>query len=715
MLIRQWLSAGLILLALTLSTRVLAHADSDYTHALATAPRGILLNKTDTIMTLGTAGMNTATVVDTTNPVAPDTQAVSLTNGANQFGSIWSKTDNYFDLNKDETVSMWLYLGDKGDNGGGGMAFVLQNDARGLAASPTFERYGPLAETLGVWGVDKNPSQQQNRALAATAIQNSWALEFDTETNNKTGEHAPGQANSFDIGYSGNHIASAYPGEAVTYHQYVDKDYWGGIIPHDKYYYGLKHNGLIANTTDPGFLSNGQWHHVTIQWNAAAETISYAFNDRDPQTDDRQEGIHQTVRLDPRLLDPGSQHKGRVRWGLTSAAGNKWHHNLVVFENTPGTIDAETKTTLTDLTLKREIKDQGETVANNRVRLDYHLNYRDGRQPWSSIVADLKLPKFIEFEEAEITYSGDRQPETLDVKDISNQQLRTELGYAMDSAYPEATIRLTGRVASVAKTTEVARESSIFSSNALVRTLETPAFSINPSVDLDLAVTSGQTVALNPQEGTTIRGKVTVTTLAARPTVKVSPTLNGVGLPAISPRDDGTFDLPISPAKLRAGTNTLTFRALTADGSESNLVTVTIHVRGELKLSSVSTNEQFEASTLTGRSQLVHREGDWQLVVQDTRGRGSQWTLMVQATPFVARHGATLNGGPLYVTPDGITPIGATPTAIMTHTMAETRDGKFDVAAQWSHQTGVLLGVEKGTAAGEYTGQLTWTLEDAPQ
>lgn len=714
-MIRQWLSAGLILLALTLSTRVLAQADSDYTHALATAPQGILLNKTDAIMTLGTASTSATTVVDTTNPAAPSTQAAWLMNGANQSGAIWSTDNNYFDLKKNETVSMWMYFGNKGTAGGGGMAFVLQNDDRGIAASPAFGGSGPLAETLGVWGVDNDPRQQQSSVIAQTAIQNSWALEFDTETNAKTGERAPGKANSFDIGYPDNHIASAYPGEASTYHQYVDTGSWLWFT-RDNYYYGLKHGGLIANPTDPGFLSNGQWHHVTIQWNSSAQTITYAFNDKDPQTDESQDGVRRTVRLDPRRLDPGNQHDGQVRWGITSAAGNRWNNDLVVFEDTPGTIDAETKTTLTDLTLKREIKDQGETVANDQVRLDYQLNYRDGRQPWSSIVADLKLPKFIEFTAAKVTYSGDRLPEVLDVKDITENEFRTELSHAMDSAYPAATISLTGRIAAVSEPVEVARESSVFSSNALVRTVETPAFSINPSVDLDLAVTSDQTTELKPQEGTTVKGKVTITTLGTKPAVKVHPTLNHTALPVIAPAADGTFALALTPEMLHAGANTLTLRAVAPDGSESNLVTVTITVKGELKFSYISPNENFEASTLTGRSQLVHREGDWQLIVQDTRGSGSQWTLVAQASPFVTENGVTLNGGPVYVTPEGLTPIGATPTPVMTHTMGATpRDGKVDVGAQWSQQTGVLLGVEHDAVSGKYVGQLTWTLEDAPQ
>src|SRR5699024_1592094 len=155
-LFKRWLSAGLILLAMALmSGGIVAHADNgDYVHALQTAPQGILLDKGSAVMTLGTANMSSAAIVDTMNPATPDAQVALLTHGPNQFGSIWSTNDNDFNLKKDETASMWMYFGDQGTGAGGGMAFVLQNDDRGTAAMPTFKF--PLAETLGVWGVDSN-------------------------------------------------------------------------------------------------------------------------------------------------------------------------------------------------------------------------------------------------------------------------------------------------------------------------------------------------------------------------------------------------------------------------------------------------------------------------------------------------------------------------------------------------------------------------------
>ena len=57
-------------------------------------------------------------------------------------GAAWSKigsgSDNYIDINKKQTVSVWLYFGSGEDtdplSNGEGMSLVLQNDSRGTSA-----------------------------------------------------------------------------------------------------------------------------------------------------------------------------------------------------------------------------------------------------------------------------------------------------------------------------------------------------------------------------------------------------------------------------------------------------------------------------------------------------------------------------------------------------------------------------------------------------
>lgn len=716
-LLKQWLSAGLILLAVSLGTRLNAHADSDYNQALKTAPQGILLNKTQPILKVGSASKSSATVVETTNPAAPNTQAAVITNGPGQFGAIWSTNGNYFDLTKDETVSFWTYLGNKGTNAGEGMAFVLQNDPKDGGAAPNFGRGAIVGETLGVWGVDTEARRKNPQDLAQTAIQNSWALEFDTNYNGQTGQHAAGKANSFDASFPKEHLASNYPGDPDAYYQYIDTGGWGWIFTQKNYYYAIGHKGLIANEAKPGFLSNGQWHHVTLRWNAADQTMTYVFDDENPQTGELLPGMRRSVRVDVRKIDP--KQTGFARWGITGTTGKRWENNLVVFENAPGLVDAQAKAKLTDLTRSRVVPEGGEVVSGDRVQLDYQLTYRNGRQTWSSITALLDLPEKIDFDKIEIRYFGKEKEWTqmIDPAAIKNGQLKAIFDWELDENTPAATVQLRGKVAAVNRTTRVASRTSMVTSNAFVGSAQTPEFSINPNVDLDLDVTSSHAVTVEPHTDTQVFGKISVSTSATtQPIIKVRAMLNRQLLTTLMPDKDGRFNFPVTADKLRAGDNVLKVTAITAKGESSNTVTVKIKVQGVLKFDFISPREQFQSSRLTGRDQLVQRSGDWQVVVQDTRGNESQWTLMVQAERFRSRTGVPLMGGPVYVHPDGrTTDIRERPTPVMRHTTSDAdKEGKYDVHKDWTSKTGVLLQVDAESAVGSYGGRITWTLADTP-
>ncbi|WP_225418016.1 lectin-like domain-containing protein [Levilactobacillus huananensis] len=717
-MLKQWLSAGLILLAICLGSRLDAYADSDYNQALKTAPRGIFLDKTLPILKVGTASKSSATVVETMNPAAPNTQAAVITNGPGQFGAIWSTNGNYFDLTKDETLSFWVYLGNQGAQAGEGMAFVLQNDPRDGGAAPNFGR-GPITgETLGVWGVDTNSRRKNNQDLANTAITNSWALEFDTNYNGLTGKNAVGKANSFDASFPAEHIASNYPGEAETYYQYIHTGGWGWIFSQDSYYYAIGHKGLIADETHPGFLSNGQWHHVSLQWQSANHTMTYTFGDEDPRTGEKLPGVRRTVHLDTRKIDP--KQTGFARWGVTGTTGKRWENNLVVFENAPGLVDAQAKAQLTNLTRKRVIAEGGEVVSKDRVQLDYQLTYRNGRQTWSSITALLNLPEKIDFDEAEIRYFGKEGEwtEKLDPTAIKERQLAVILGRSLDEKTPAATIRLTGTVSDVARTVKVASQTSTVTSNAYVGAAQTPEFNLNPNVDLDLDVTSAHVLTVAPQTDTQVTGKVMMaTTATTRPEVKVNAVLNQKELTTLKLQKDGTFQFSVKADQLRLGDNTLKLVALTEKGEASNVVVVRIKVQGVLKFDFISAKEQFRSSFLTGHDQYVRRSGHWQVVVQDTRGNDARWTLMAQAERFRSRTGAPLMGGPVYVYPDGrTTAIREHPVPIVTHaTSPKDPEGKYAVHEEWTSKTGVLLEVRGGSLLGRYGGKITWTLMDTPE
>nr|WP_238696282.1 hypothetical protein [Lactiplantibacillus plantarum] len=174
---KQILVALTALMGLWAGTAQIQAADEA---TLATAPSG--LNQLDKLFTLPAAfssGIsNSANIGNVTNASSPNTQAVQVINGKKQVGGFWSNDANRLDLNKDATFKMWVYLGTSTSTSkaGDGMAFVLQNDPNGTAASAQVSSSSIIGETLGVWGVDTDNKLKDGEEFAKTAIQNSWAL-----------------------------------------------------------------------------------------------------------------------------------------------------------------------------------------------------------------------------------------------------------------------------------------------------------------------------------------------------------------------------------------------------------------------------------------------------------------------------------------------------------------------------------------------------------
>ncbi|MFD1454241.1 WxL domain-containing protein [Levilactobacillus lanxiensis] len=714
-MLKWWLSASLILLVVCLGS-VVARADADYTKALQKVPQGIRLNRPDPFVTTKTTSKSSAAVVDGTNPQSPGTEAAKLTTGPNQFGTLWSTTVGALNLTQNQTLRMWLYLGDQDAQAGEGLAFVLQNDEAKLAAMPGGVVSGQIpGETLGVWAKDTDATEASAVNLAKSAIQNSWALEFDTYFNDQPDNRPAGKANAFDTNYPAVHIASNYPAQPTTYVQHFlpATNFFGALLGQKDYFYSMTHNGLIANVNEPDFLSNGQWHHLTLKWAAKTETMTYTFDDRDPLTNERQPGVSQSARIMPSKIDPGKT--GTVRWGFTSASSRHFENNLVVLENIPSLIDATSQATLTNLTRQRVIQAGDQVLSNDRLSLEYQLTYHGGNQPWSNVRTDLKIPEKVDVTGGQIIYAdGTAQP--LDLAVIQAGRLPVQLTKQLNAANPTATIRLTGHAANATQTHKVPATTSTFTSPDLVIAADTPDFIINPRTDLELRVTSENPVALKVGQDTTVRGHVAIlTSEAQQPGVVVTPVLNGQTLKEQVVGQDGTFQVPLTAAQLQGGTNRLKLVARTEQGDASRPVTLVLTVAGNLTFASISPSESFQAARLTGRAQRVKRAGEWRLAVRDTRGTSERWTLSAQASTFTAQDGRAMAGYPVYVTPYQTIRLGPTPTPVLSHVTDDSvNDGLVDVAGSWTSQTGVFLDIQSSSSQGRYQGTLTWSLANAP-
>ncbi|WP_125583680.1 lectin-like domain-containing protein [Levilactobacillus cerevisiae] len=706
---RNWL--GLLLgLSILGMSGVVGHADADYDQALKTAPQGISL---DNIFTPGTTSNNQASVVTTTNPAASGTQAAKVNNGKKQFGALWSTSDNVFDLTKNQSASMWLYFGNTGKKAADGMAFVLQNDENGLAATPGYGKT-VSGETLGVWGVDTDKKQTTPDKLATKAIQNSWALEFDTHLNTSTNYGNTGDADSFDVGISGPHIANNYPAETSTYQMVRTST----LIPIYSvgYYATQTHEGVLKG--DYTMLANGAWHHLTLNWNAKGKKMTYTFDDKDPATGKVQTGISESATLDLVKIDPNDT--GEARWGFTGATGDSYENNLVVMEEVPGLVDAQATSTLTDTTTGKKINDGDVMKGEDTFELTYQLNYLSGKQSWKDIQAQLQLPAELTYETAEVTYA-DGSSTVVDVSNLTDNQLTIKLSEALSEANDEATIKLTGTASNPKAPVNVDAAASTFSAVNSVVSAETVAFTLNPTLELYAASLSGSSTQVEAGEDATMKGIVVVPegVNLTNADMTVHTILNGKSqtdfkIPDGSDPASGRFDVTVAAADLQTGKNTLVTTVEDPYGNVSNTVTFTITVSPQLVFNTVAEKSSFEDTTLTGAQQKVKRTLDWQVEILDTREAGAKWSLQVTSTDFTRADGQKLAGTLSYYDGDDRTPISDTPIAVG-QGESTGNDDLTNVIDDWDEDSGLLLEVNSAAVQGKYSSTVTWSLNNVPE
>lgn len=412
-------------------------------------------------------------------------QLLSSDGGQEQTSSFWGKlagddgssssVNNYFDLSKPQIISAWLYMGDKNaysgssddtaDNLPDGLAFVLQDDTRGTQAIATSVNEGKTAfgEGLGVWGVASSSDNTLSKFIDPSlgAIQNSWALEFDTLQNSSPAASGSNYDDYFDgLTYSGvkiakgQHMAWDYPANSGinqnntsanmgvnpndsgnTY--YGKNNNWGNIFTGYKnhYYYGLNHRDVIHSMYLTGYTSASatnvynSWHHFKLSYTppAAGSTLakmSYIFNDKTYDGTlksylDYDKKTNVTVDIGKFMRDGNT----KVRWGFTASTGSQNSSPstfAVIMQQMPNVANIETTTKLYDLSqydtagnLGREIKDLDKrpvsitaatkdpdyNVANgDKLRLDYNLKYTSGFEgTGSDITTNVNLPLNIDF------------------------------------------------------------------------------------------------------------------------------------------------------------------------------------------------------------------------------------------------------------------------------------------------------------------------------
>jgi len=750
------ISFGLILLLSNYKImEIKADDNADFENALATTPKGLawnsdaftvanfadayanrkangtnLGNSSNDKVLQHASRVNNAQIVKSTNPNNPNTSVIQMTNKKYQTGAVWStlSNDNYFDISHEQTASMWLYLGkiDGGDPGDG-MAFVLQNDPNGENAIALSSDGIPVnGQSLGVWGADWNLTNDYPTNLSKTAIQNSWALEFDTFSNFET-QSITGEGNSFDSGIVNlqtydQHIAAAYPALPSTY----DANWTGKGS-----YYVMNHQQpKIFNSSTP--LVDSSWHHVTIKWTPISSnqgTLSYAYNDKDASTGaPLKNATKVNYNIDTTKFGLTGDNK-KLYWGFTGSTGSRSENNLLVFESIPSFVDAEAKSSVYD------DSKGGVQITNSSYKADpyddirytYSLNYKGWTKKWDNINALMNVPENVNFTSGTVTYPDspyNKKPRPIPpevFENIKNNQLQYKLPEALDSDSRNAQIELKGKTTKLAPNIlQVPSAHASFEGDNLITGTDTQAFQI---AEGHLAIDSDtpNVITIGPNDTANISGQVYYD--------KNKIDINGVhmflsinGGAFIEQKDTldvttGKFNIPI-PADQLQKVNTVSIQAQTLING-SNILKRQINVGGLLAFGNIQDKVNFQSTNGSYGDKIIPRSDHWQIEVTDSREKGSTWRVQAQLTkPMInGKDNSLLKGNLFYRNPSDIdkdlTLSANSPVTVATHVKNVDGSETKNITDPWTSNSGILLSMKNGNTQGVYGGQISWSLLDS--
>jgi len=655
----------------------------------------------------------------------PNTQIAVITKVGeiDKLGASWSdengSTSNYVDITKNQTMSMWLYFGG-GTETGNGMAFVLQND--GINAFATKDgTTGVGGQSMGVWGgvnLTESPLATPS-TLAKRAIQNSWALEFDTFA-----DLGSAKDSNFDYDINkkyrniNNHIASGYPADPNMY----KSDSNGPILNHEYF-----DSDIVSTTNRNGrLLTDDNWHHLTVTWNKAEDgqkpSITYNYDDKNMDGTPDQYEISRTIPIDVSKfnLQPGDN---KLIWGFTGSTGQQSENNLVAFESIPSLVEASAKATIYDNDQGQNISENGIVHNGDNLTVNYDLQHESGTQAWKSVATDITLPTNINYDtgSAVITYD-DNSTETVDISKVSSNKITQTLKKDINQGGPKAVkISISGKAtAGSSAVTTVATTHSRFKGTNLIKDTQTPSFIIKQPKPINLKNTYDLNRTISSNENPEIGGQAAYTTsdLLDTTSAKFHISVNNQTGVAYNMSDYNhdvadTIKFMIPADELKQGDNTVSIYVTDAEMNKSNVITYNIKVTGSLQVTAAKLSS-FQSIQSLSPKEYIHRANDWLLSLKDTRSQGSTWVLEAQADPLKNANGSW-NGSMVFIDKDGNEKSFDNNNIVKI--AAGTKDGdasdSFDISSEWGKDSGVLLKQASLNAKGVYSTTVNWTAVDS--
>lgn len=349
---------------------VSADGSDDAIHA---APWGLANN-----MTQGVYSAN-----DTTSGAGYSPLVYELPNQNGQsLATYMQSTNNSFDLTKDQTLSFWIYMPTSSEAApNDGMAFFLTPHANATNSGSA----GGMQ--LGVWGNPQTSGSQIYAYPWKTAMEDSYAIEFDTYQNRDWLDKGIGQGVTDTIG-------GAYPAQQSTYPS-PNGYYNNSQIKTD----GSNGEGMNMTGAIKGNLGTigGAWRHITMKYTTSDHKIQLWYGDRslssisDTTADSESNGLTQWYKLDRTKLG----NTDKLYYGFASAT--KTDKNLVIVDTDTNLLSANATATITDDTKGETINNSSYVVRGGEsLTYQYKVNYQTSTTPAGLYKARIHtvLPKY---------------------------------------------------------------------------------------------------------------------------------------------------------------------------------------------------------------------------------------------------------------------------------------------------------------------------------
>lgn len=682
-----------------------AGGDLDLAHAIATAPRGIPLEREFTTKIPGSA----TKLLD--SPTVPKSIAQMTPDAPNQVGAVWSRMgsggqQNQFDLTQDMEMGFWLYFGDKQADAGEGLAFVVQNSPQGDQA------LGTGGQSLGVWGQVISPKGGHAAEIAQTAIQNSWALEFDTHVNADI-KDVTGYFDGAEATNKHPHIAYASPADPNYYKwtpELVNGEWQSGYLLRHWHANPLKHG------------ADGNWHHFSLFWQAQRNLLTYYYDDRDPATNQEREIFDSDeFTVKPEDLANGVTAPTKAYWGITGATGSTNSANqLVMIDHASSLGKVTTGVYLDNETTKQAVQADTPVAAGDQLTYRYEFDYQPAadEQALAPLTMTMPVPEGLDVSGGRVTYDDQSQDQIAKPK---GKQITFTWSKGLTKQRHHATVTVTGHALPSKQTVTRPSVTANFYGANYQTSLVSSTYQVKGGLYLHLANLGDDVVMVKQHETATINVRLQngdlpldATEIAKYP-LRIQLNQHAYQLADLDGRllADGTYQLQIPGKLLEVGDNSLKLQAKD-DQHASNVLGISlVRSPGTLSFERIPAQASFESYSLTGRHLLLHRNDDWQLAIRDERGAHKRWRLEVALQgAFHTDSGRLLSGQPLLVGTAGQAPIDAHGATVVDK-VSQSDDEVTAVNQAWTTNTGILLDVAPSAVAGEYHGTLQWSLVNA--